>query len=328
MRVSICIPTYNQAKYLQLAITSAINQTYKPYEIIVSDDCSTDDTATLLTQLSLKVPNLKFIRQPVNLGIAENVNRCLRMAEGDYIIRLDSDDELLPNYTKDLLELFHQYPEAGYAHGAVQEIDQNGNFLSQRKLYRKTGFQDWIEALKKSIHGYRVAANIVMFKRQALEKVDYLNGRPNYVEDYHTTTSISAAGFGNLYIDKIISHYRVWTDGAIRPKRKILEITGLRSVFEQVIEPAFAKQGWDMNILKAKRSDFASAHSDCLRWKVFNDEERASLKRELLLLSSSTKANLSIWANTNGLGGVFAMYRNMNLYLKKGVKELIGKIKR
>ena len=77
--------------------------------------------------------------------------------------------------------------------------------------------------------GYRVAANIVMFKKDALVTVGYLTGRPEYVEDYHLSVALASAGYGNVYTDEVISYYRVWTDaGKARLKRKLAEIVGLR----------------------------------------------------------------------------------------------------
>jgi glycosyltransferase involved in cell wall biosynthesis len=328
MKVSVCIPTYNQDGYLELAIQSAVNQTHKPFEIIVSDDCSTDGTDEVLRRLSLEIPNLKSVRQPNNLGIAKNVDACLRMASGDFIIRLDSDDQLLPDYTKNLLGLFNKYPQAGYAHAAVQEIDQDGNFLHQRMLIRKTGFQESEDALKLAIKGYKVAANIIMFKRDALMKVNYVTGRPNYVEDYHLTTSISAAGFGNIYLNEVLSKYRIWVDsGKVRLKRKLLEITGLRCVFEQVIEPTYKKFGWNLNAVKKSKVHFACKQSDCLSWKVYNSEEKEELKQALLQLSSSPRTKLFIWGNLNGFGTIISIYPKLISTAKSFIKPIIHKLR-
>ncbi|RYE14874.1 MAG: glycosyltransferase, partial [Rickettsiales bacterium] len=212
MKVSVCIPTYNQSQYLTQAIRSAYDQSLKPLEIIVSDDCSTDDTSEVLTSLSKEIPSLKIILQPVNLGIAKNTDSCLRLAKGDFVIRLDSDDSLSSSYIEKLSNLLLKYPQAGYAHAAVQEIDQHGNFLQKRQLARKSGYQDSIVALKSAVKGYRVSANIIMFRKEALEQVDYITNRPNYVEDYHLSASLASAGFGNVYSNETLAFYRVWID--------------------------------------------------------------------------------------------------------------------
>src|SRR5215217_5302959 len=98
MMISVCIPTFNQAPFIEQAIRSAYDQTLKPDEIIVFDDCSTDHTAQIIDALTQEISILKVYRQPINLGISGNVDSCLRAAKGDLIVRLDSDDQLLPHY--------------------------------------------------------------------------------------------------------------------------------------------------------------------------------------------------------------------------------------
>lgn len=323
MKISICIPTYNQSGYLIQAINSASNQSLMPYEIIVSDDCSTDDTLEVLQALSEEIPELKIIRQPVNLGIAGNTDACLRMATGIFVVRLDSDDYLSPFFCEKLASLLNNYPEAGYAHAAVQEIDQNGVFLRRRWLARKTGFQSSPEALRAAIKGYRVAANIIMFRKSALVKLNYNTGRPDYVEDYHLNASLSAAGFGNVYLNEALSFYRVWVDAAqTRQRRKMLEINGLRRVFVEVLEPEFEKRGWVMTSLLKSKKNIACTQSDCLSWNVYSKKEKEELRKALLALSSASKVHLYIWLYLKGYGKGLDLIGDFKNSVKSNLKLL------
>lgn len=92
MRFSIIIPAYNAEGYLQRCLDSIVSQDFANYEVIVIDDGSTDGTAPLLKQY----PQVKVISQP-NQGMATARNRGLEMAQGDYILFVDSDDRLCPN---------------------------------------------------------------------------------------------------------------------------------------------------------------------------------------------------------------------------------------
>lgn len=81
--VTIAIPTYNRANlYLTQAIESAINQTYPNLEIIISDNCSTDDTEMVIR--SFKDPRIRYFRQEKNIGGNNNFNFCLKQARGEY----------------------------------------------------------------------------------------------------------------------------------------------------------------------------------------------------------------------------------------------------
>ncbi|MGI4022359.1 MAG: glycosyltransferase family 2 protein [Janthinobacterium lividum] len=323
MKISVCIPTYNQAQYLAQAVRSAYNQTILPTEIIVSDDCSTDNTSAVLADLSKEIPILKIVLQPQNLGITSNTDSCLRLASGEYIARLDSDDYLAPTYIEKLSNALSKYPEAGYAHAAVQEVDQYGNSLLERQLARKSGYQPADKALQSAIKGYRVAANIIMFRKEALIKVNFLTNRPSSAEDYHLSASLAAAGFGNIYSNEILSHYRVWVDaGKARLRRKMMEIVGFYKVYHEVLEPAYKKRGWSTNGIIKNRETVACIQADCLGWNVYTHEEKLHLKEALSTLSSSPRAKAIAWLYLNGYGKFLDIYSNILSKLKFMFKKI------
>lgn len=322
--VSICICTYNQDPYIERAIRSAASQRTMPFEIIVSDDCSTDSTSTILKRLCTEIKCLKVVWQHENVGIALNVDSCLRLATGDYVVRLDSDDYLDADYLEKLFEAMSRYPQAGYAHSAVREVDENGKFLKERKLFREKAYQTDVDALRAAVKGYRVAANILMFRRKALEQVGYLTGRPNFGEDYHLTAAISAAGYGNVYVAQTLAFYRVWTDpGKLRSKRKQTEIEGLRLVFEEVIEPAYRTRRWASGKLNGKRTTLACHHADCLGWDFFTDDEKQGLATALYRLSPATRVKIFSWLYLEGYGGILTHYYKLKADFKSLAKSFI-----
>lgn len=322
MNVSVCIPTYNQAPYIEQAIRSVFNQSYSPFEIIVCDDCSTDNTNKILTYLVKEIPILKVVRQPKNLGISCNTDYCLRLASGDLVLRLDSDDYLLPFYLLKLVRLLKQNPNAGYAHAGVQEIDKDGNFLKKRWLARRSNIQSGTDALKAAAKGYRVAANIILFRKIALEKVGYITATTNFAEDYYLSAALAAAGFGNVYLNEILSCYRVWFDtGKVRQRRKLIEIIGFRKVFEEVLEPAFKQRNWQLGILKKRRTDFVCSHAVCLAWNIYTKNEKMQLVDEFYKMSDTPKVKLFIWLYLNGFGKVINVYGQIISLPKKLIKK-------
>ncbi len=328
MKISICIPTYNQANYLEAAIRSSARQTLKPFEIIVSNDCSTDNTVEILARLQLEFSELKVFNQPVNLGITQNVNFCLKLASSEFIIRLDSDDILAPDYAETMLSLLLKYPESGYGHSAVQEINKFDEKLKIRFLNRQNSFESGEEALKSAILGYKVAANIVIFRKIALEKVNYIMTDTNFAEDYYLTSSISAAGFGNVYIPRILASYRVWNDAKnVRSKRKLEEIKGLRRVFEDILEPAFIIRGWNLKKLFRQKANFACTQADALSFKFYSNQEKKELKIELLKLSDSFKSRTYVWMWSNGFGFFLTILFSTVNILKMTVKKIVFNFK-
>ena len=300
---SVCIPTYNQSLYLEQAIKSALNQTWPPHEIIVFNDFSTDGTKELLDKLSLTMPCLRVFHQPENVGISKNVDGCLKMASTNYAIRLDSDDTIHSTYAASALKQFMIHPNLGYVHTAVQEIDLFGRKLKKRLLGRTAGLQTDFDALKSSVKGFKVAANILMFNVAALQAVNYVSAKVNFAEDYYMVSAISAAGYGNVYIPEILANYRVWNDEiGLRRKRKLDEIKGIRMVIEEVLEPAFKRRKWSLTPIEQMKVKYAKRNADCLGWSIYSPAEKKELRDELMLLSASTGVKLYAWLYQHNYG--------------------------
>ncbi|MFP9116204.1 glycosyltransferase family 2 protein [Flavobacterium sp. RNTU_13] len=302
-KISVCIPTYNQEAYVEACIRSVMAQTVLPEEIIVSNDCSTDNTKEILDRLAAEISILKVLHQPVNLGMKENTNQCLRHGKEEFILKLDSDDLLLPEYIEKIGGLLSKYKDAGYGHGNVIEIDDDGNENRHRKISRKQEYIDADTSLKETVKGYKVAANIIMFRREALEKVNYITAPTNFAEDFFLSVNIADAGYGNVFVPLTLSKYRVWNDSKnLRVKRKITELQGLYAVFTLAFLPAFQKRNWDLGVLSKARENFALRHASSLQSKVFTEAEKNELETALLNLSDSGKVKRQIAMYKNGFG--------------------------
>src|SRR5574344_1834201 len=88
--VSVIMPSYNTAQYIAESINSVINQTYQEWELIIVDDCSTDDTDEVVKSFHDK--RIRYLKNDKNSGAAVSRNRALREAKGRWIAFLDSDD--------------------------------------------------------------------------------------------------------------------------------------------------------------------------------------------------------------------------------------------
>ncbi|QJP32998.1 glycosyltransferase [Nonlabens sp. Ci31] len=109
--VSICIPTYNGAKFLNEALDSIIIQTYKNLEVIISDDNSQDDTLTILEffKRQTKLPTAIINHKPN--GIGSNWNNCIKHAQGKYIKFLFQDDKLLPKCVEEMVLALQEHTD-------------------------------------------------------------------------------------------------------------------------------------------------------------------------------------------------------------------------
>ena len=97
--ITIGIPTYNRAdSFLKEALQSAVEQTYRNLEIIVSDNCSTDSTEVVVKSFS--DPRIKYIKHAYNIGAINNFNYCVRKAQGSFFLLLHDDDKIDPDFVE------------------------------------------------------------------------------------------------------------------------------------------------------------------------------------------------------------------------------------
>jgi glycosyltransferase involved in cell wall biosynthesis len=123
-KVSVIIPTYNRAGLIGKAIASVLNQTDRDWEIIVVDDCSTDDTQQVLT--SFDDPRIRYIRHASNSGVAIARNTGINSSQSPYIAFLDSDDAWLPEKLARQIQLFEQCaPEVGFIYTGFAAVDES-----------------------------------------------------------------------------------------------------------------------------------------------------------------------------------------------------------
>ena len=132
--VSIYIPAYNAKKTIDRAIQSALNQTYRDFDIVVCNDGSTDGTGAHLDKMYGDHPKIRIIHQ-ANGGIGSASNACIRAARGLYILQLDSDDELLPDAIETLLPEIRKDPQISCVYGRHYKWNQQEDTLEEAWHY-------------------------------------------------------------------------------------------------------------------------------------------------------------------------------------------------
>lgn len=126
-RVSVCIPTRDQAEHLPIALASALAQDVDGLEVVVSDDASRDGSADLAAGLG--DPRIRVLRGRTPVGVAANRNACLQSARGEYVAWLDSDDEYLPGALRRQVAVLDHHPQVVLVHGGGEIVDGDGRAL-------------------------------------------------------------------------------------------------------------------------------------------------------------------------------------------------------
>lgn len=325
--VAICIPTFNQAKYLKQSVMSACQQTYSKIEIWVSDNASTDETSKVMSDLCMNFSNINYYRQVKNLGAVGNQNWVLRQPKTDFIVRLDSDDILAPNYVEVLLSALLEYPKAGFAHSSTQEINEEGEKLQLRRFLGRPKFKSFDNSLIDLAADARFCP-IMMYRLSALRKVNFYDERVAYAVDYDLSVRLADAGYGNVYIDIPLVYFRLWNDNDnYRIKRKATHLKDLIHIYDKSLEPAFERHKLDQQIVHYYRTKTALIHSVVCFAPIFTLEERKELIDLLKQLSNAPALRFRLWILELGFYPILSSFQIIVSDVKSLIRRLLYRLK-
>ena len=192
MKVSVIIPTFNRFSLISRAIDSVLNQTIKPFEIIVVDDGSSDNTSTFIKN---NYKSVKLIKQK-NLGVSKARNVGIKNSSGDWIALLDSDDEWKNNKLEVQIKSLSEYDYYSVCH--TNEIwIRNGIRVNQKKRHQKYGG----DIFDKCLDICRISPSSIIFKKNIIDEVGWFDEGLPICEDYDLWLRITA-NFKILFIDK------------------------------------------------------------------------------------------------------------------------------
>ncbi len=129
MKFSVIIPTYNRENYILATLDSVFKQSFRDFEIVIVDNCSTDNTVAMLEQRFSSHPQIKLIKNEKNLERSRARNVGIEHASGDYVTFLDSDDFFYPDCLKDAHAFTLAHPELKIFHNFYELIDSEGKLV-------------------------------------------------------------------------------------------------------------------------------------------------------------------------------------------------------
>jgi glycosyltransferase involved in cell wall biosynthesis len=131
-KVSIGMPVYNAERYLEQALDSILSQTFDDFELVISDNASTDRTEEICKKYAAKDSRVRYFRQRQNYGLIYNFNVVFRLSGGEYFKWAASDDICAPDYLARAVEVLDSDPSVVLAWAKTVGIDENGNRVPMR----------------------------------------------------------------------------------------------------------------------------------------------------------------------------------------------------
>jgi glycosyltransferase involved in cell wall biosynthesis len=214
------MPAFNAEKYIGEAIESILNQSFRDFELIISDDCSTDATWDVIQKYVKKDKRIRAYRNKKNVYIAENRNTLVKLAQGKYIAWQDADDISIPDRIRKQFDFMEAHPSVGIVGGYLQFFDGTTD-----KSIRKYATDD--KSLRKTIFRYSpVAQPTAMIRKECFDKVGLYNPAYPPAEDIDMSFRIGTKyEFANLPF--VTLRYREHNSSATFKRLKKIELSTL-----------------------------------------------------------------------------------------------------
>ena len=204
--VTIAIPTYNRAdNYLRHSLNAALNQTYSNIEIIVSDNCSTDNTEILVK--SFNDQRIRYFKHKKNIGANNNFNFCLDQARGEYFLLFQDDDLIDNDFIETCTKAANGSSDIGIIRTGFRTIDSQGNVVHERQNQGGgLSTKDFILALLSRKVSMLLCSTLLNTKR--LIEIGGLNSKHQLWQD--VLAEIQLAGkFGRVDVADIKASFRI-----------------------------------------------------------------------------------------------------------------------
>ncbi len=200
LKVSIVTPSYNQGVFIEKTIKSVLNQNYDNYEYIIIDGGSTDQSVEIIKKYD---SYLKYWLTEKDKGQADAINKGWKMADGDILAYLNSDDTLDPFAIQKVVKIFEQNKKVGIIYGDCNLINENDRILGV--LYGKQ-----LSYNKLLIKGQRgIWQPAAFFNADTVKKIGFLNENWNYCMDYDLILKIAKIS-PIKYVNTTLANHRIY----------------------------------------------------------------------------------------------------------------------
>ncbi|NTE04740.1 glycosyltransferase [Agrobacterium tumefaciens] len=263
--ISVAVCTYNGSLFLEKQLISILNQTYKNIEIVVVDDCSTDNTFEITETLALKYPQIKSFRNTKNIGFNKNFEKAITLTAGEYITISDQDDIWLENKLQKLMD---NIKNKWLIFSNSEWMDEDENLLGKQTL--GANFNLDIRTFKSFLFYNSVTGHTTLFSKTLLKYIlpmpenGYYDWWIGFVASYHNqiTCLNECLTLHRIHRSSVMHHFKgekdkntkidrskeISTNLSIVEKYKYLKESDQKMISE--IRSNFDKKGFSIYIVR------------------------------------------------------------------------------
>lgn len=217
--VSVIIPVYNSGRVIESTLKSVFAQTYKDIEIVLVDDCSTDNSREVIEKLQNEHHEIIYYRQQTNQGAGAARNKALELANGQYVAFLDADDLWKPEKIQKQINLLHE-KKGSFSFTAIEMIDCEGKIVKKKRKVKEQ--IDYKFLLKNTM----IATSTVVVDRNI--HGDFRMPLRRGGQDYATWLMLLRNEIFAYGIDEALEQYRVGDSNSLSAKKS----KSIRQVWE------------------------------------------------------------------------------------------------
>lgn len=212
--ISVIMGVYNGERFLRESIDSVLNQTYSNFEFLICNDCSSDSSVDILEEYAALDSRIKIIHNKNNMGLAASLNRCIDMAQGEFLARMDCDDRCASNRFETQIEFLNCHKDVSVVGSNVYYMDDKGEVYGQSAL--DTGYISFFDAVKYN----PLVHPTVMMRTEAVKSVNRytVNALTSRAEDFDLWCKMCEKGYRLCSLQEPLLYYREDMSNIVRRK--------------------------------------------------------------------------------------------------------------
>ena len=281
--ISVAMALYNGERYLETQLESILKQTSAVDEIIIVDDCSTDQSAEIVLRYQKKYPCIKLYHNEINLGYKRNFRKAVELCQGDLVFLCDQDDFWLPDKVQVMSSVMETHPEILVLASSFEFMNADGEVYSVRSRKGMSNNNLYLKPVEKNnlvavtfhefcSHNYFQGCSMALTKKAVRMYLEHWDDRLPHDWLIALLTSHEA---GFFFLNKPLFYYRTHSQNTIGVPRGRKGEEWVRLKFAEDLRDTMTtvKEIWpdefEKDVLYQKRLDFAKEHILALQDRSF-----------------------------------------------------------